>query len=41
MGVVASAGSFGQFLMLPIEHRLIESFGWQPALLILAAAPFC
>lgn len=38
MGVTASAGSFGQFLMLPIEHRLIEGLGWQPALWVLAAA---
>ncbi|WP_374434207.1 MFS transporter [Inhella sp.] len=38
MGVTASAGSFGQFLMLPIEHRLIEAFGWQPSLFLLAGA---
>lgn len=37
MGVVAAAGSFGQFLMLPVEGGLIESAGWQDALLILAA----
>ncbi|MBH9554276.1 MFS transporter [Inhella gelatinilytica] len=36
MGVVASAGSFGQFLMLPVEHQLIERFGWQPSLWLLA-----
>lgn len=38
MGVTASAGSFGQFLMLPVEHRLIEAFGWQPSLFLLAGA---
>ncbi len=36
MGVAAAAGSFGQFLMLPVEQRLIEGFGWQQALVILA-----
>ncbi len=38
MGVAAAAGSFGQFLMVPVEGWLISSFGWQEALLILAAA---
>ena len=38
MGVAAAAGSFGQFLMVPVEGWLISGFGWQPALLILAAA---
>jgi MFS family permease len=37
MGVAAAAGSFGQFLMVPIEGWLISSWGWQQALLILAA----
>jgi len=37
MGVAAAAGSFGQFLLVPIEGWLILSFGWQEALLILAA----
>ncbi|MBB5204033.1 MFS family permease [Inhella inkyongensis] len=36
MGVVASAGSFGQFALLPLEHQLIEHFGWQPSLWIVA-----
>ncbi len=45
MGIAAAAGSFGQFLMVPIEGLLIGSAGWQNALLILAAlalliAPF-
>ena len=38
MGVVAAAGSFGQFLMVPIEGGLIAAFGWQEALFILACA---
>jgi predicted MFS family arabinose efflux permease len=38
MGVAAAAGSFGQFLMVPVEQRLIEQFGWQQALVILAGA---
>ena len=35
MGVVAAAGSFGQFLMVPTEGFLITIFGWQQALVIL------
>ena len=35
MGVTAAAGSFGQFLMVPVESTLIGSFGWQNALYIL------
>jgi MFS family permease len=35
MGVAAAAGSFGQFLMVPIENKLIGNFGWQNALFIL------
>ena len=38
MGVAAAAGSFGQFLMVPIEGLLISQMGWQTALVILAAA---
>jgi MFS family permease len=38
MGVAAAAGSFGQFLMVPIEGLLITHLGWQEALLCLAAA---
>jgi len=38
MGVAAAAGSFGQFLMVPIESFLISNMGWQQALLILAGA---
>ena len=38
MGVAAAAGSFGQFLMVPVENGLIGSFGWQNALFILGLA---
>jgi predicted MFS family arabinose efflux permease len=38
LGIAAAAGSFGQFLMVPIEQGLISWFGWQHALFILAAA---
>lgn len=37
MGIVAAAGSFGQFLMVPVEGLLISSLGWQQALLALGA----
>jgi MFS family permease len=48
MGVMAAAGSFGQFLMLPVESALIggvnwsglisfEGLGWQGALFVLGA----
>ncbi|CAN7363387.1 MFS transporter [Variovorax sp. LjRoot290] len=36
MGVAAAAGSFGQFLMVPVEGHLIAGFGWHTALLVLA-----
>ena len=36
MGVTAAAGSFGMFLMLPVDGALIASLGWQDALLVLA-----
>ncbi|RZI73224.1 MAG: MFS transporter, partial [Rubrivivax sp.] len=35
MGVAAAAGSFGQFLMVPVEGWLISNVGWQQALLCL------
>ncbi len=38
MGVAAAAGSFGQFLMVPVEGQLIYHFGWQNALVILSVA---
>ena len=38
MGITAAAGSFGQFLMVPVENGLIGGIGWQDALLVLACA---
>ena len=38
MGVAAAAGSFGQFLMVPVEGWLIAGLGWQQALLALSMA---
>jgi MFS family permease len=38
MGVAAAAGSFGQFLMVPVEGFLITNFGWQEALVWLTLA---
>ena len=38
MGIAAAAGSFGQFLMVPVENGLIAGLGWQGALLALGAA---
>jgi MFS family permease len=38
MGVSAAAGSFGQFLMVPVEGFLISHFGWQQALVLLGLA---
>lgn len=36
MGVAAAAGSFGQFLMIPVEQGLLSTFGANDALLMLA-----
>jgi MFS family permease len=36
LGVAGAAGSFGQFIMLPYGQMLINTMGWQQALLILA-----
>jgi predicted MFS family arabinose efflux permease len=38
MGVVAAAGSFGQFVMVPTEGLLIAHLGWEHALMALAFA---
>ncbi|MBF5003461.1 MFS transporter [Diaphorobacter caeni] len=38
MGVAAAAGSFGQFLMVPVEGQLILQLGWKTALLVLSIA---
>src|SRR3954468_17107258 len=37
-GAGTAAGSFGQFLFPPIGNVLIESLGWQQALLVFAAS---
>lgn len=37
MGITAAAGSFGQFLMVPLSSQLIHSLQWSSALLTLAA----
>ncbi|MBU3602396.1 MFS transporter [Polynucleobacter sp. AM-25C3] len=36
MGITAAAGSFGQFLMIPVEQGLLTNFGANNALLMLA-----
>ncbi len=36
MGVVAAAGSFGQFLMVPLAAGLIAGIGWYATLLVFA-----
>ena len=38
MGITAAAGSFGQFLMVPVEGGLIGGLGWQQALFVLGGA---
>jgi predicted MFS family arabinose efflux permease len=38
MGVAAAAGSFGQFLMVPLDSGLIGHVGWQNALFLLGIA---
>ena len=35
MGITAAAGSFGQFLMVPVSSGLIGTLGWQQALIVL------
>jgi MFS family permease len=40
MGVVAAAGSFGQFLMIPTASALIGGLGWFGTLLIFSAGAF-
>jgi MFS family permease len=37
LGAGTAAGSFGQFLFSPLARLLIDSFGWQQALLMFAA----
>lgn len=37
LGVASAAGSFGQFLMVPVGQQLLTSIGWMNALLTFAA----
>ncbi len=37
LGITSAAGSFGQFIMLPLGQTLINNVGWQNSLLIFAA----
>lgn len=36
-GILGAAGSFGQFVMVPVEQQLISATDWQQALYLLAA----
>ncbi|WP_317204234.1 MFS transporter [Janthinobacterium sp.] len=36
-GMSSAAGSFGQFMMMPVEQHLIDALGWQNAFYLLAA----
>jgi MFS family permease len=36
-GILGAAGSFGQFVMIPVEQQLIAGVGWQAAFYLLAA----
>ncbi|MBL0086386.1 MAG: MFS transporter [Ideonella sp.] len=38
MGMAAAAGSFGQFMMVPVESWLIGHLNWQNALFVLAGS---
>lgn len=38
MGITAAAGSFGQFLMVPLASTLIQRIQWSPALMSLSLA---
>lgn len=37
LGIASAGGSFGQFAMLPLGQLLISQYGWQSALMLLAA----
>ncbi|HSE77966.1 MAG TPA: MFS transporter [Alphaproteobacteria bacterium] len=37
LGIVAAGGSFGQFVMVPYGQAFLEVYGWEVALLVLAA----
>ena len=37
LGIASAGGSFGQFAVLPVGQMLISTYGWQSALVLLAA----
>ena len=37
LGIASAGGSFGQFAVLPVGQMLISTYGWQRALVLLAA----
>lgn len=37
LGITSAGGSFGQFAVLPVGQMLISTYGWQSALVLLAA----
>lgn len=37
LGIAGAAGSFGQFMMVPVGQTLISNLGWVSALLVMAA----
>ncbi len=37
LGIAGAAGSFGQFMMVPVGQTLISSVGWMSALLVMAS----
>tara|TARA_R110002167_G_scaffold6193_1_gene28157 strand:+ start:10008 stop:11240 length:1233 start_codon:yes stop_codon:yes gene_type:complete len=41
LGLGTAAGSAGQLLVIPIAQEFIASYGWQTALLLLAAGSLC
>jgi len=40
LGLVGAAGSFGQFLMVPVAQSMISAIGWQSSALALAVLAF-
>ncbi len=41
MGIGTAAGSFGQFLVVPVVQVVVDAVGWQQALQILGISAFC
>jgi len=40
LGIVTAGGSFGQFAVVPYGHLLLDGWGWQIALFVLAGTAF-